>query len=100
MTNVVYTVQSVIFEWDSEKALANWRKHVVSLESAVEVFFDPFLLVVDDEEYVGHELREKIIGMTRDWQVILVVYVMRNDRVRLISARVVTGEERRLYEDQ
>ncbi len=100
MTNVVYTVQNVIFEWDSEKASANWRKHAVPLESAVEVFFDPFLFVVDDEEYVGQELREKVIGMTRDWQVILVVYVMRNDRVRLISARVVTGEERRLYEDQ
>ena len=100
MTNVVYTVQNVIFEWDSEKASANWRKHAVSLESAVEAFFDPFLLVVDDEEYVGQELREKVIGMTRDWQVILVVYVMRNDRVRLISARVVTGEGRRLYEDQ
>lgn len=100
MTNVVYTVQNVIFEWDSEKASANWRKHAVSLESAVEVFFDPFLFVVDDEEYVGQELREKVIGMTQDWQVILVVYVMRSDRVRLISARVATGEERRLYENQ
>jgi len=100
MTNVVYTVQNVIFEWDNEKASANWRKHAVSLESAVEAFFDPFLLVVDDEEYVGQELREKVIGMTRDWQVILVVYVMRSDRVRLISARVATGEERRLYENQ
>jgi len=100
MTNVIFTYQRVLFEWDSEKALANRRKHEVSLESAVEIFFDPFLLVVDDEEYVGDELREKVIGMTYDWQVLIVVYVMRDERVRMISARVVTSEERKLYENQ
>lgn len=100
MADVTHTHQGIVFEWDSEKASINRRKHAVALESAIEVFFDPFLVVVDDEELVGDEFREKVIGMTQDWQVVLVVYVMRDDRVRLVSARTVTSEERKLYENQ
>ncbi|MBK7219733.1 MAG: hypothetical protein IPH95_22400 [Candidatus Promineofilum sp.] len=31
---------------------------------ACEAFFDPFLIVLEDVEAVGDELREKLIGMT------------------------------------
>ena len=76
------------------------HKHDLSFESACEAFFDPFLVVLEDVESVGEELREKLIGMTRDWRIVLVVYVMREDRVRLISARDTTSMERKQYEDQ
>jgi hypothetical protein len=46
------------------------------------------------------ERREIVIGMTVDWRVLRVVYVFRNDRIRVISARPVTAQERKLYEDQ
>ncbi len=41
-----------------------------------------------------------MIGMTTDWQLLLVVYLERKDAFRLISARSVTREERRAYENQ
>lgn len=100
MSDVSFINREVIFEWDNQKAIANLRKHDLSFESACEVFFDPFVVVLEDVEAAGDELREKLIGMTRDWRIVLVVYVMRADRVRLISAREATARERKQYEDQ
>ena len=100
MSDVSYIHREVIFEWNNQKAIANLHKHGLSFESACEAFFDPFLVVLEDVEAVGNELREKLIGMTSDWQIVLVVYVMRADRVRLISARDATAWERKQYEDQ
>ena len=75
-------------------------KHGVSFELACEAFFDPFLSLVDNaEEYVEGEFREKIVGLTAGWHLLFVVYVMREDRVRLISARPATNVERKQYED-
>ena len=100
MPDVAHIVHEILFEWNSRKATINLKKHGLSLETACEAFFDPFLFVVDEEEYVAGELRERVIGLTRDWRLIYVVYVMREDRIRLISAREVTAAERMLYETQ
>ena len=100
MSDVSFIHREVIFEWDNQKAIANLHKHDLSFESACEAFFDPFLVVLEDVESVGEELREKLIGMTRDWRIVLVVYVMREDRVRLIAARDTTSMERKQYAHQ
>lgn len=97
--NVGYTLDEIEFEWDSQKAAANLRKHLVSFETACEVFFDPFLRVVDAGVVVG-EQREAVIGMTRRWRILFVVYFERDDRLRIISARPADKAERLLYEDQ
>lgn len=48
--NVTYTSHDVTFEWDSQKADENLRKHNVSFETACEAFFDPFVLWLDYED--------------------------------------------------
>ncbi len=97
--NVRYTLQGVVFEWDSRKATINLRKHKVRFELACEAFFDPFVCYLD-EEIVGLELREKLVGLTTTWLLLHIVYVMRGDVIRIISARKATEEERELYEHQ
>jgi uncharacterized DUF497 family protein len=97
--NVRYTHQNVPFEWDSQKAAANFRKHKVKFELACEAFFDPFVCYLD-EEIVGSELRERLVGLTTSWLLLYIVYVMRGDVIRIISARLVTREEREVYENQ
>jgi uncharacterized DUF497 family protein len=97
--NVNYTLHGLEFEWDSNKAVANLRKHRVSFETASEVFHDPFVTVID-EEYVDDELRETVIGMTVDWRLLRVVYTFRQEVVRVISARLATPAERKQYEEQ
>ncbi len=97
--NVKYTLHNVAFEWDSQKAAANLRKHGVSFELACESFFDPFLQRLDDE-VIDEELRETIVGLSANWQMLYVVYVMRDDIIRIVSARLSTNTERETYEHQ
>ena len=49
---------------------------------------------------IDDELRETIIGLTPNWQMLYVVYVMRNEVIRIISARIATNTERQTYENQ
>jgi len=69
------------------------------LETASEIFFDPFVRVAEVESYAG-EAREAVIGMTANWRLLYVVYTLRGKVIRMISARAVTKLERRYYEDQ
>jgi len=96
---VTYTLQGISFEWESSKAFANLQKHEIAFEAACQVFFDPFLSQ-DKEDIVDGELRERVIGMTESWQFLYVVYTLRNDAIRLISARPATRQERKTYETQ
>lgn len=97
--DVRYTLHEIQFEWDEPKAKTNFRKHKVSFETACEVFFDPFIRVVD-AGVVDREERAGVIGMTVNWRLLFVVYVERGDAIRLLSARPVEKTERELYENQ
>jgi uncharacterized DUF497 family protein len=97
--NVKYSLHNIAFEWDSQKAAANLRKHKVAFELACESFFDPFICYLDDE-IVGSELRERVVGLTTTWLLLYIVYVMRDDIIRIVSARLVTNAEREIYENQ
>lgn len=92
-----YSLRGIEFEWDVEKANTNRQKHYVSFSKACELFFDPFVMLFDDEIIDGEE-RFIVVGMTIDWQILYVVYVWRGDTIRLISARLATIHERRTYE--
>jgi uncharacterized DUF497 family protein len=96
---VRYTFHNITFEWDSQKAAVYLRKHNVRFEVACEAFFDPFVWHVDDE-LVDGELRERMIGLTSSWLLLYNVYVLRDDVIRIISARLVTNTEREAYENQ
>ncbi len=96
--DVTYQIQGQIFEWDAEKASANVRKHRISFEKACEVFFDPFIRLVDATDL--DEVREAAIGLSEDWSLLFVVHVeRRDDAIRIISARPATAEERKQYEN-
>lgn len=97
--DVSYTLHEIEFKWDERKARANLRKHRVSFEAACEVFFDPFLRVVDAGVVAG-ESREAVIGMTVNWRLLHVVYFEDGNTIRIISARTAEKAERQLYENQ
>ena len=75
-----------LFEWDEQKAAANWRRHGVAFHRAVRIFRDAFAVErFDDREDYGEE-RINRIGMC-DGAILHVTYTERGDRIRLISAR-------------
>ena len=94
-----YRLHGVTFSWDMVKADVNLRKHHVLFETACEVFHDPFVLIVEADE-AQEEARDAAIGMTQNWLVLFVVYTMRGDAIRIISARKAVRSERRMYEQQ
>jgi uncharacterized protein len=63
------------FRWNSEKASVNFKKHGVRFEQACEVFFDPFLSLLDAT--ADDEAREAVLGLTEDWTLLFVVHVVR-----------------------
>ena len=94
-----YLLQGIQFQWDMHKATINRQKHHVTFEKACEVFFDPFLYPTTGE-IVDEELWEGVIGMTHDWQLFYVAYTLRDDVIRLISARRTTTIQKQQYENQ
>lgn len=86
------------FEWDEEKNQINKAKHKISFETAALVFDDPQYIEMYDFEHSKEEDRYIAIGKVGD--ILFVVFTERKDAVRLISARLATEKERRLYYDQ
>ena len=89
------------FSWDSAKNEANQRKHRVRFEAAVEVFDDPFCIFKPDRVVDGGQ-RWHVIGSAADLTLLFVVHTVRGeneDEIRIISARRVERDERRIYED-
>ena len=88
-------IDNRLFEWDDEKAALNFTKHGITFDTAAKVFSDPYLLEEYDEEHSFDEDRWKVIGMVDD--VLFVIYTDRDEKIRLISAREATEQERRRY---
>jgi uncharacterized DUF497 family protein len=86
----------VEFEWDPNKAASNLRKHGVRFAEAATVFEDDAMLTMPDDE-PGEE-RFVAIGIGSMGRVLVVLYTTRGDRVRIISARKATRQERSQYE--
>ena len=87
------------FQWDDLKAAQNLAKHGVSFEAAKAIFKDPFAVeYVDDCEDYG-ENRLIIIGLV-DSRLLVVAYTMRDEAIRIISARAAEPFERREYHEQ
>ena len=86
------------FEWDEEKNMLNQKKHKISFETASYVFADENYIEMYDFEHSIEEDRYIAIGCVGD--VLFVVFTERKDNIRLISARLATESERRLYYDQ
>jgi uncharacterized DUF497 family protein len=100
-------VESVRFEWDEAKNLANQRKHGLSFEKASAVFLDPLYVSVQDRIENG-EPRWRAIGRVGDLLILTVAHTVREEKAdgtlvdvfRIISARPATRKERRRYEDE
>jgi len=87
------------FEWNPDKANLNLKKHGVSFNEASTVFKDPLSVTFPDPDHSFGEERYVIIGLSSANRILIVPHTDRADRVRIISAREATRNERRFYED-
>ena len=86
------------FEWDSEKAAENVRKHRVSFDEAATAFFDPLSMTVPDPDHSVGERRVITPGAPSGGRPIVVAHTERGSTLRIISARLASASERKRYE--
>lgn len=86
------------FEWDEQKNQINIEKHHVSFTTAKRIFEGPVLTWTDNRKEYG-EVREISLGKVDNQVLLTVAHTDRNKCVRIISARVASQKERKLYED-
>ena len=89
------------FTWDENKASSNLRKHHVSFEEASTVFYNPLACIFDDDDHSQEENREIIIGHSVSDRLLIVGFTeLKEDYIRIITARIATRKEQREYEEK
>lgn len=89
----------MLFEWNPDKARLNLKKHGVSFHEASTVFNDPLSITFPDPDHSFGEQRYIIIGLSNANNLLIVAHTDQTDRIRIISARKVTINEQRFYEN-
>ena len=86
------------FEWDRAKAESNVRKHRVSFDEAVTVFYNPLAATFDDPGHSVGERRLITVGYSSRGRLLVVAHAERAETIRIISARLATARERKRHE--
>lgn len=86
------------FEWDSGNLDKSYLKHGILPKEAEEIFLCEESLVIEDIKHSQKEERFIIIGQTLDQKNMFVVFTIRKDKIRVISARRMHKNELRKYE--
>ncbi len=85
------------FQWDEGNDQKNFIKHGVIQAECEEVFFNSPLLVADDERHSQSEARYYVLGQTDASRLLFLVFTVRGAAIRVISARDMSGKEKRSY---
>lgn len=86
------------FDWDEGNLLKNWEEHRVSAVECEQVFFNRPVVAAEDTEHSRQEERMFALGQTDAGRLLFVVFTVRRDLIRVISARDMSKRERKEYE--
>ncbi len=86
------------FDWDAGNREKNWQKHRVSTGECEEVFFNLPLLLQDDPGHSQTEPRFLLLGQINAGRSLFIAFTIRQEKIRVISARDMSQKERELYE--
>lgn len=85
------------FDWDKGNIQKNWIKHQVSPNECEQIFFNRPLLIHDDIKHSQNEDRFYALGVTDMNRMLFVAFTVRNNLIRIISARDMSHKEREVY---
>ena len=86
------------FEWDHGNIIKNWDKHDVSKGECEQIFFNKPLIVMRDKKHFKLENRYYVLGRTNMNRLLFAVFTVRNEKIRIISARDMTISEIERYQ--
>jgi len=87
------------FEWDPKKARSNLRKHKVSFEEAATALSDPLAATGADPDHSISEFRHITFGISELNRLLIVAHTEQGETIRIISARLASKRERKIYEE-
>lgn len=87
------------FEWDEGNAEKNWEKHRVTRGECEQVFFYRPLVLGEDTAHSRAEPRYYALGITDAGRALFIVFTIRGDRIRVISARDMNRREQRIFDN-
>lgn len=90
--------QLLAFEWDEANSDKIAHKHGISAKEAEEVFLSETALVLPDIAHSQAEDRFILVGQTLLSTYLFVVFTVRGDKIRIISARKMHQHEINKYE--
>jgi uncharacterized DUF497 family protein len=97
----VFDFGSIVgFDWDEGNKQKNWEKHQVDYRECEEVFFNQPLLINEDTKHSTQEKRYHVLGRSDTGRTVILVFTIRNNKIRVISARDQSKKERKIYEQQ
>ena len=86
-------------DWDNGNIFKNEEKHNIKWQLIEEVFFNAPLLIVKDKKHSKDECRCFALGVTDDETKLFLVFTKRDNKIRVISARIMNKKERLVYEN-
>lgn len=86
------------FEWDEGNRDKNQVKHGVPYQEIEEVFFNLPVVVSPDSRHSMKESRYLVLGQTDRRRKLSIIFTLRKNKIRVISARPMNQKERKFYE--
>ena len=86
------------FEWDRGNRLKNWRRHGITSTECEEVFLNSAFPVGLQTDPPTSEDRYAVVGETWEQKPLFIVFTIRGSKIRVISARLMTRQEREDYD--
>src|SRR4030042_7160099 len=84
---------------DKKKSASNLRKQDVTFEEAATAFGDARSLTTIDPDHSIDEERFILLGASNRGRLLVVAHTEQLDTIRIISARLATRGERKIYEE-
>ena len=75
----------------------NWIKHKVDYKESEEIFFNKPLLISEEVKHSSKEKRFESQGQTNKGRKLFIAFTIRDNKIRIISARDQDNKERRKY---
>ncbi len=92
-------VEAIVgFDWDEGNTHKNEDKYSLKWTAIEEVFFNELLLVVEDFKHSLNECRCVALGKNDFDDLVTVILTIRENKIRVISARLMSKKERIIYE--
>lgn len=86
------------FQWDTGNKDKNWLKHHVIFTEAEQIFFNQPLIIQGDAKHSSEETRLLALGQTNHNRHLAIIFTIRHQCIRVISARNMSKKERETYE--